>query len=103
MLSLLFRAFAWLSSADVVAFITRTVLKLLAGAGIFVATTTALPAFFSSTFLANSFAEIVNSTPYFGAIYYALNLLQINYAISVIFAAYITGAALDKASSIITK
>lgn len=103
MLAILFRALAWLSSADVVASITRTILKVLAGAGIFVATTTAIPAFFSATFLSNAFAEIVASTPFFGAIYYALNLLQINYAISVIFAAYITSAALDKASSMITK
>lgn len=103
MLGLLFRALAWLSSAEVVGYITRTVLKILAGAGIFVATTTAIPAFFSASFLSNMFAEIIASTPFFGAINYGLNLLQINYAISVIFAAYITASALDKASSLITK
>lgn len=99
MFSIFSRLFAWLISSEVVGSVVKSVLKVLAGVGIFAAASVSIPAFFNVSYLQNMFVELLQATPFFMAIYYAMDLMQVNYGFSVVISAMITGFAISKISN----
>lgn len=94
--AILSAAFRWLVSSEVIGHVVKTVMKFFVGASIFAASAYVLPEFFSVSFITDKFVALLESTPYVAPIYYALDMMQVNFGLSVIISAFFTSFVLSK-------